>query len=126
MRQSAGAPSDEAGAKGGAWPPTGTPGDVDSYALLLASVPERTRWSFRTRLLGPLEEYDNVRQAELLHTLEEFLACSGSWNRTAGRLHVHVNTLRYRIRRIEELTGRDLGTLEDRVDFFLALRATRR
>ncbi|GAA2425282.1 hypothetical protein GCM10010191_41940 [Actinomadura vinacea] len=101
-------------------------GDVDSYALLLASVPEQTRWSFRTRLLGPLEEYDSVRQAELLHTLEVFLSCSGSWNRTATRLHVHVNTLRYRIRRIEELTGRDLGTLEDRVDFFLALRAMRR
>ncbi|XVQ13549.1 PucR family transcriptional regulator [Spirillospora sp. CA-255316] len=105
---------------------TGHGGEVDSYALLLASVPEQTRWSFRTRLLGPLEEYDSVRQAELLHTLEVFLSCSGSWNRTATRLHVHVNTLRYRIRRIEELTGRDLGTLEDRVDFFLALRAMRR
>ncbi|TMR40615.1 PucR family transcriptional regulator [Actinomadura geliboluensis] len=51
--------------------------------------------------------------------------CADSWRRSATRLHVHVNTLRYRIRRIEDLTGRDLGTLEDRVDFFLALRATR-
>ncbi|MBA8955763.1 PucR family transcriptional regulator [Actinomadura namibiensis] len=102
-----------------------TGGTVDSYALLLAAVPERVRRSFRDRLLGPLEEYDGGRNAELVHTLEVFLACSGSWNRTAARLHVHVNTLRYRIRRIEELTGRDLGTLEDRVDFFLALRATR-
>jgi DNA-binding PucR family transcriptional regulator len=53
-----------------------------------------------------------------------FLDRSGSWNRCAAELHVHVNTLRYRIRRIEELTGRDLGTLENRVDFFLALRGT--
>ncbi len=97
----------------------------DSYALLLASVPEGTRWTFRERMLGPLEEYDTSRQSDLVHTLEVFLACSGSWNRSATRLHVHVNTLRYRIRRIEDLTGRDLGTLEDRVDFFLALRATR-
>jgi DNA-binding PucR family transcriptional regulator len=59
-----------------------------------------------------------------VHTLEAFLGCSGSWNRCAAELHVHVNTLRYRIRRIEELTGRDLGTLENRVDFFLALHAT--
>ncbi|MQY02588.1 hypothetical protein ACRB68_06190 [Actinomadura sp. RB68] len=102
----------------------GTPGgEIDSYALLLASVPAQVRRSFRRRLLGALEEYDSDRGAELVHTLEVFLACSGSWNRTASRLHVHVNTLRYRIRRIEELTGRDLGTLEDRVDFFLALRA---
>jgi DNA-binding PucR family transcriptional regulator len=35
---------------------------------------------------------------------------------------VHVNTVRYRIRRIEELTGRDLSSLDDQVDFFLALR----
>ncbi|MCR3737893.1 PucR C-terminal helix-turn-helix domain-containing protein [Actinomadura glauciflava] len=96
---------------------------LDSYAWLLASVPERTRSSFRARMLGPLEEYDSTRQADLVHTLEVFLSCSGSWSRTATRLHVHVNTLRYRIRRIEDLTGRDLGRLEDRVDFFLALRA---
>lgn len=37
-------------------------------------------------------------------------------------MHVHVNTLRYRIRRIEELTGRDLSRFDERVDFFLALR----
>ena len=37
-------------------------------------------------------------------------------------LHVHVNTLRYRIARIEELTGRDLSCLDDQVNFFLALR----
>src|SRR5690348_6833454 len=115
MRDSADAPAPEAQRDAYA----------DTYALLLAAVPERTRWSFRERMLGPLEEYDSSRQAELLHTLEVFLACSGSWSRSATRLHVHVNTLRYRIRRIEDLTGRDLGTLEDRVDFFLALRATR-
>jgi DNA-binding PucR family transcriptional regulator len=38
-------------------------------------------------------------------------------------LHLHVNTVRYRVERIEELTGRDLSRLEDRVDVFLALRS---
>jgi DNA-binding PucR family transcriptional regulator len=57
-----------------------------------------------------------------VHTLETFLDCSGSWIKCAAMLHVHVNTLRYRIRRIEELTGRDLGRFSDRVDLFLALR----
>ncbi len=37
-------------------------------------------------------------------------------------MYVHVNTVRYRIRRVEELTGRDLSCLDDQVDFFLALR----
>ena len=60
--------------------------------------------------------------AELLPTLREFLACSGSWNACAAKMYVHVNTVRYRIRRIEELTGRNLSCLDDQVDFFLALR----
>jgi len=55
-------------------------------------------------------------------TLREFLASSGSWNACAAKMYVHVNTVRYRIRRIEELTGRDLSCLDDQVDFFLALR----
>ena len=38
-------------------------------------------------------------------------------------MYVHVNTVRYRISRVEALTGRDLSALADRVDFFLALRA---
>ncbi len=37
-------------------------------------------------------------------------------------MYVHVNTVRYRIRRVEELTGRDLSSLTDQVDFLLALR----
>ncbi len=55
-------------------------------------------------------------------TLEAFLECDGSWTRCATRLHLHVNTLRYRVGRIEQLTSRDLSRLEDKLDFFLALR----
>ncbi|HEY3735375.1 MAG TPA: PucR family transcriptional regulator ligand-binding domain-containing protein [Streptosporangiaceae bacterium] len=95
--------------------------ELGTHAMLLASVPGDVLRSFRGRLLGPLLGYDRRRHAELVPTLAEFLACSGSWNACAARLHVHVNTLRYRIRRIEELTGRDLSTLDDQVDFFLAL-----
>src|SRR5205823_7714665 len=90
--------------------------------LLLASVPASVLRSFRERLLGPLLAYDDQHRAELLPTLREFLACSGSWNVCAVRMYVHVNTVRYRIRRIEELTGRDLSRLDDQVDFFLALQ----
>ena len=78
--------------------------------------------SFTERLLGPLAEYDARHNAELLPTLRSFLACDGSWSACAARMYVHVNTVRYRIGRIEALTGRDLSALADRVDFFLALR----
>jgi hypothetical protein len=96
--------------------------DLASYLLLLAGVSVPARRSFRDRLLGPLNEYDRAHDADLVRTLDTFLSCAGSWNRCAALMHVHVNTLRYRIRRIEELTGRDLSRFDDRVDFFLALR----
>jgi Purine catabolism regulatory protein-like family/PucR C-terminal helix-turn-helix domain/GGDEF-like domain len=99
-----------------------TSDEVASHELLLASVPGSVLGSFRQRLLGPLLAYDERHHAELLPTLRQFLACSGSWNACAASMYVHVNTVRYRIRRIEELTGRDLSSLDDQVDFFLALR----
>jgi DNA-binding PucR family transcriptional regulator len=95
---------------------------VDSYQRLLASVPTPVLRSFSERLLGPLADYDARHSAELLPTLRSFLACDGSWSACASRMFVHVNTVRYRIGRIEALTGRDLSALADRVDFFLALR----
>ena len=99
-----------------------TSDEVASHELLLATVPASVLRSFRERLLGPLVAYDDRHRAELLPTLREFLACSGSWNACAAKMYVHVNTVRYRIRRVEELTGRDLSSLNDQVDFFLALR----
>jgi DNA-binding PucR family transcriptional regulator len=85
-------------------------------------VPADTRRAFRRRLLGPVLEYDRSHATDLLGTLDAFLDCDGSWSRCADRLHLHVNTLRYRIGRIEQLTGRDLSRFPDRVDLFLALR----
>ncbi|MYV98563.1 helix-turn-helix domain-containing protein, partial [Streptomyces sp. SID3343] len=96
--------------------------ELASHVALLAAVPEDVRRAFRGRLLEPLRAYDASHQADLITTLEVFLDCDGSWTRCAARLHVHVNTLRYRIGRIEELTGRQLARLEDKVDFFLALK----
>jgi sugar diacid utilization regulator len=96
--------------------------ELASHALLLATVPEDLRRSFRARLLGPVIAYDREHRSDLLTTLQVFLECSGSWTRCAERLHLHVNTLRYRIGRIEQLTGRNLSSFTDRVDLFLALR----
>jgi DNA-binding PucR family transcriptional regulator len=108
-------PSGAAGAAAGLEPPL--------HELLLASVPTPVLRSLRDRLLGPLREYDDRHKAELMTTLKSFLACDGSWSTCASRMYLHVNTVRYRIRRIEALTGRDLSALADRVDFFLALHS---
>ncbi|MFJ4638225.1 PucR family transcriptional regulator [Streptomyces hygroscopicus] len=96
--------------------------ELASHVLLLPFVPDDVRRAFTARLLDPLRAYDRRHRAELIPTLEAFLECDGSWTRCAARLHLHVNTLRYRIGRIEQLTGRELSRLEDKLDFFLALR----
>lgn len=96
--------------------------ELATHLLLLASVPEDIRQMFKVRLLDPLHAYDDVHGADLVRTLETFLQHSGSWTRCAEQLHLHVNSVRYRIQRVQDLTGRDLSRLEDRVDFFLALR----
>ncbi|KOU33724.1 MULTISPECIES: PucR family transcriptional regulator [Streptomyces] len=96
--------------------------ELASHVLLLPFVPDDVRRAFTARLLDPLRDYDRRHRAELIPTLEAFLDCDGSWTRCATRLHLHVNTLRYRVGRIEQLTARDLSRLEDKLDFFLALR----
>lgn len=55
--------------------------------------------------LRKLGDYDRQRQAQLTRTLEEFLRQRGNISATAQALYVHPNTLRQRLRRIEELTG---------------------
>ncbi|MEV4316292.1 helix-turn-helix domain-containing protein [Actinocrispum sp. NPDC049592] len=96
--------------------------EVASHQLLLAAVPDELRRSFRAKILGPLTAYDAQHRSELVRTLRVFLEHSGSWAATSAELHVHVNTLRYRVSRIAELTGRDLTQFADRVDLYMALQ----
>jgi len=95
--------------------------DDDPLAILLASVPDQAAHLART-LLGPVLDLPVEDSAMLLETARGWLAERGSTSTAARALHVHRNTVRYRLRRIEELTGRDLGSARDRIEFWLALR----
>jgi PucR family transcriptional regulator, purine catabolism regulatory protein len=97
--------------------------DLGPEALLLSiGDPEVLRF-YRDRTLGPIEAEEPVYAAELLRSLDAFIALNGQWERAAKRLHCHRHTLRYRIEKIEGLTGRDLAAATDRIEFWLALRA---
>ncbi|HEY3765632.1 MAG TPA: PucR family transcriptional regulator ligand-binding domain-containing protein [Gaiellales bacterium] len=96
---------------------------VGSHTLLLALQDEEVLATFRRALLRPLEEHDARRRSRLVETLERFLTSGCRWQDTAAALHVHVNTLRHRLERVEQLTGRDLSSMEDRVDLYIALRS---
>jgi sugar diacid utilization regulator len=73
-------------------------------------------------LLLALETYDSQQGTELVATLDAFLSACGHWSVAANRLGIHVNTLRNRLARIEKHTGRDLDSMADRADFYVALR----
>ena len=74
-------------------------------------------------VLGAIPNGEGEYGGELLRSLEAFLEQNGHWERAARQLYCHRHTLRYRIRRVEELTGRDLSRARDRIEFWLALRA---
>ncbi|MGW2482312.1 helix-turn-helix domain-containing protein [Streptomyces sp. NPDC001571] len=96
--------------------------DLTTLEGLLAGIPTDVRASYHDRVLGPLADDAHTSSQMLRETLESFLAHNGSWARTAASLHLHVNTVHYRIQRIEVLTGRDLSRLEHKLDMYAALR----
>jgi sugar diacid utilization regulator len=101
----------------------GTFADVGTHRMLLGLHDRALLRRFADDILGPLREHDRQNGTELERTLRIFLGNDGHWSTTAADLFVHVNTLRNRVARISELTGRNLTRLEDRVDLFLALEA---
>jgi PucR family transcriptional regulator, purine catabolism regulatory protein len=94
---------------------------VGSHRMLMALHEDHTLSDFASAVLGPIREHDRRHRVDLEHTLRTFLDLGGRFNESAAALHVHVNTLRNRLARIEELTGRDLSATDDRVDLYLAL-----
>lgn len=74
-------------------------------------------------VLAAVQDGDQAYADELLRSLDAFLEHNGHWERAAEQALCHRHTLRYRIRRIEQLSGRDLSDPRDRIEFWLALRA---
>jgi purine catabolism regulator len=81
--------------------------------------------SFYEDLLGKLQAHDERQGAELVHTLEAFFACHGNHVRTAQRLHLHRNTLLYRLDRAKQVLGVDLDDAETRLALQVALKIGR-
>jgi DNA-binding PucR family transcriptional regulator len=95
--------------------------EVGSHRLLLDFVDADVLRAYRHSVLGPIEEWDGEHNSQLLTTLSAFFANDGHWRRTAAQLHIHHNTLHYRLNKIAQLTGRSVDSAESRVDFALAL-----
>jgi purine catabolism regulator len=96
--------------------------DLGAFQLLLSLQDEEALSLYCDSVLGPIDNAEGEYGEELLRSLEAFIEENGQWERASQRLFCHRHTLRYRIRRIEQLTGRDLTRARDRIEFWLAMR----
>jgi PucR family transcriptional regulator, purine catabolism regulatory protein len=99
--------------------------DVGSHGLLLDFIDPPVLRAFRDSVIGPVERWDEQHGSQLLETLAAFFAHDGHWRKTAADLHIHHNTLHYRLDKVAQLTGRPVESTASRVDFALALAIPR-
>ncbi|MBQ0984414.1 PucR family transcriptional regulator [Streptomyces sp. F63] len=80
--------------------------------------------AFADGILRPLREHDATGRGDLVASLRAWLSRHGQWDAAAADLGVHRHTLRYRMRRVEEILGRSLDDPDARMELWLALKAT--
>ncbi len=100
----------------------GSYADLGAFQLLLSLQDDDALLTYCRGVLGPVEAGEGEYGDELLRSLDVFIEHNGHWEKAANALYCHRHTLRYRIRRVEQLTGRDFSTARDRIEFWLALR----
>ena len=108
--------------------PQGGVADYEGLGIykLLCSIPRRDELEvFVRNHVGVLLAYDREHRMQLARTLDVFLRSDGNIRRSAARLWVHPNTVKYRLGRIEKLIGPVRRQPENRLAVEVALRALR-
>jgi len=101
--------------------------ETGAYRLLLPAMSEDPTEleGFYDETVAPLVAYDEQYETELVRTLETFLDADGNVAGTAERLFTHRHTIRYRLERVKELSGLDVGSTDGRERLSLGLKAMR-
>jgi sugar diacid utilization regulator len=99
--------------------------DLGVYQVLATAENSASIERFVHEWLGSLMDYDATHGAQLVMTLSEYLECGGKYDATARVLSVHRSTLKYRLRRIREVSGHELGRPDTQFNLQLAARAWR-
>lgn len=102
------------------------PDQLSTFGSLLEGLPLSRLAPFKQQLIDPLEELDRDRGTQHIRTLRVFLAANGSLIDTARELFLHSNTVRHRLARIGQITGRNPLNFEDQAAFTIGLRAADR
>ena len=98
--------------------------ETGAYRLLLHTPPAELQ-HFYGGTVAPLVDYDEQYETELVRTLESFLDADGNYAKTAEKLFTHRHTIRYRLDRVRELSGLDVGSSDGRERLSLGLKAMR-
>jgi DNA-binding PucR family transcriptional regulator len=98
-----------------------------AYRLLLSAMSEDPAelQRFYAETVEPLVAYDEQYETGLVQTVEAFLDADGNVAGTAQRLYTHRHTIRYRLERVKELSGLDVGSTDGREKLSLGLKAMR-
>jgi sugar diacid utilization regulator len=99
--------------------------DLGVYQVLATAENSASMERFVAQWLGVLMDYDAAHGSQLVMTLSEYLECGGNYNATAKVLSVHRSTLKYRLKRIREVSGYDIGLPDTQFNLQLAARACR-
>jgi sugar diacid utilization regulator len=101
--------------------------ETGAYRLLLSTMSENPAelQRFFAETVEPLVAYDEQYETELVTTVEAFLEADGNVAATAQRLFTHRHTIRYRLERVRELCGLDVGSSDGREKLSLGLKAMR-
>lgn len=99
--------------------------ELGYYRLLPAMMTESRLHPVVNPIVKKLRSYDDEHNSDLLHTLEVFLSSDSNVKMAAETLHIHINTLSYRLKRIGEIGGIDLGNTDQKFTVFLDLKMDR-
>ncbi|WP_239472088.1 helix-turn-helix domain-containing protein [Streptomyces sp. NEAU-S7GS2] len=96
--------------------------ELGLYRILGPGGGYREVEQFVREWLGPLLDYDAAHHSDLVQTLSQYFECGGNYDATAAALAIHRSTLRYRLQRIREVSGSDLGDVDSRLNLHVATR----
>jgi purine catabolism regulator len=96
--------------------------DLGLYRFIYSQDREKEIQVYLREMVGKLIDYDREKNTDLIHTLQVYFKCRGNLKKVSEVLFIHYNTILYRLDRIQEISGLDLNSQDDRFNLDVALR----
>jgi DNA-binding PucR family transcriptional regulator len=99
--------------------------ELGIYQFLNVIYEKQQKQGYQNEMLQKLRDYDQLHNTELYQTLETYLSLDENLNKSADLLHIHMNTLLYRLKRISEITSIDLKSPHQKIMIYLDFKINR-